>query len=443
VITRTSQGADLSAITQDVSASTDLVTALGTYDSELVTVTGTLKGTAGSSGAGFSRLELDTTAITATPALQVRVPTAVMTAIDMTTSCNITITAVPFSIFTSGTTTNAEVDTFTTSEFALSGCAAPVVQKAVATAARKVRVTFSRNVLGTSVLADGSQFTIPGLVIDTAVAPVVSGHTVTLSVTVDQTALTAYTVTVLNTVTDLQGSAVATTLAANFLGYTAPASAVINEINGTQPTNCDLVELRVTADGSLGNFRLTERDASTVNYTLPGTLQVHKNDFVIIHLGGTTTCNPGAATDELAGNPAAQLHTTYARNFDTAFDIYAPAGVGGITGTTSVLALLDPNDTIVDAVFLTDTTDTASAATLAGAAIIGTAVMWEPHATSYTDATFQAAAVPGLKTTTTGITATDTSIQRINNTDTNAAADWTTAPVVHTWGLANAGQTAL
>ena len=441
---RTSQGADLTALTQNITTATDLVTAAASYDSELVTVTGTLKGTAGSSGAGFSRLELDTTAITATPALQVRVPTAVMTAIDMTTNCNITITAVPFSIFTSGTATNAEVDTFNTSEFTLSGCAAPVVQKAVATAAMKVRVTFSRNVLNTSVLTDGSQFTLSGgLVVDTGTAPVVSGHTVTLTVTTAQTPLTAYTVTVANTVTDLQGSPVAMTLAASFLGYTAPASAVINEINGTELTSCDLVELRVTADGSLGNFRLAERDGSTSNYTLPPTLQVHKNDFVIIHLGGTAGCNPGGAVDELAGDPMAQLHATYARNFDTAFDIYAPTGVGGITGTTSVLTLFDPADTIVDAVFLTDGTSVASATTLGAAAIVGTAVMWEPHATSYTDATFQAAAVPGMKTTTTGIAPTDTSIQRLNNTDTNAAADWTAVPVVQTWGALNVGQTAL
>src|SRR5450432_3742703 len=42
------QSADLDALTQNVSAATDLVTAVGTYDSELVTVTGTLVGTAGS-----------------------------------------------------------------------------------------------------------------------------------------------------------------------------------------------------------------------------------------------------------------------------------------------------------------------------------------------------------------------------------------------------------
>ena len=125
----------------------------------------------------------------------------------------------PFSQFTSGTTTNAEIVAFNASDVKISGCAAPQVSKAVATAIRTIRVTFTRNIDATSVLADGSQFTIAGG-LTVAAGPVVSGRTVTLTVTADMVPLTAYSVTVANTVKDLQGSAVATTLSANFLGYT-------------------------------------------------------------------------------------------------------------------------------------------------------------------------------------------------------------------------------
>jgi hypothetical protein len=440
-IARLSQGADLSAITQNVSASTDLVTAVGTYDSELVTVTGTLVGAIGSSGSGFSRFELDTAGITATPTLQLRAPSSLMNAIDMTTGCTITATQVPFSQFTSGTTTNAEIVAFNASNVAISGCAAPQVSKAVATAIRTIRVTFTRNIDATSVLADGSQFTIAGG-LTVAAGPVVSGRTVTLTVTADMIPLTAYSVTVANTVKDLQGSAVATTLSANFLGYTLAATALINEINGNITGSCDMIELRVKTDGSLGNFRLTERDGATINYVFPASFQVHKNDFVIVHFGGTsTTCNPApAATDELT-DPAGQTKALHAKNFDTAFDLYSTS-LAGLTNTTNVYTLYDPTDAIVDAVFGSDaTTSMVAGATLGQAAVVGTAVQWEPHATSYDDVSFRAAAIQDI--TQSGNSQILFSIQRLNDTDTNAKADWSTgAGLAPTWGALNAGQAA-
>jgi hypothetical protein len=445
VITRTSQGADLSAITQNVSASTDLVTALGTYDSELVTVTGTLTGALGSSGSGFSKFEINTAGITGVTALQLRAPTTLMNAIDMTTGCAIVATQVPFSEFVSGMTMNAEIGTYRTTDFTLTGCAAPQVSKAVATAIRTIRVTFTRNIDPNSVQADGTQFTIASLTV--APNPVVVGRTVTLTVTADQVPLTAYTVVVDNSVhpvTDLQGSTVATTLQAGFLGYTTPATAVINEVNPAIAANCDMIELRVKTDGSLGNFRLTERDGSGVNFVFPASFQVHKNDFVIVHFAGTLpACNSGTAVNELT-DPAGQPHATFAKNFDTAFDLYSTNGTG-LTATTNVWTLYDANDTIVDAVFGADaTTTTTATVTLTQAAVVGTAVQWEPHATSYTDATFRAAAVTDISLGGNTGTQTTNSIQRIVDADTNSSADWTNAVggAAPTWGALNVGQVA-
>jgi hypothetical protein len=450
-ITRLSQGADLSAITQNVSASTDLVTALGTYDSELVTVTGTLTGTAGSSGAGFSKFEINTAGITGVTALQLRAPTALMSSIDMTTGCTITATQVPFSEFVSGTTMNAEIDAYRTTDFTLTGCAQPAVTKALATAARTIRVTFTRNIDPTSVLADGTQFTVAGLVV--ATNPVVSGRTVTLTVTADMVPLTAYAVTVATGVAgpkDLQGSTL-TTATANFLGYTLPAGVVINEINPNIPGGCDMVEFRITSDGNLNNFRFADRDGSgtLVNYVFPA-LQVLKNDFVIVHFAGTSlTCNPAPqATDELTAKNQ-QPSITNTKNFDSAYDLYSK-NTTGLISTTNVWTLYDPTDAIVDAVFGADgTTTTTANATLAQAAVIGTAVQWEPHATSYTDATFRAAAITdiALGGGSNGGTNSQTtnSLQRVTDVDTNSKADWSpgTTGAAPTWGALNVGQTLL
>jgi len=434
---RSSQGADLGALVQDVSAATDLVTAPDSYDSELVTITGTLTGAAGSSGQGFSRFAINTAGITGQATLQLRAPTTVMNAIDMTTGCAITATKVTFSRFTSGNTTNSEITVFGPSDFAISGCAAPQVAKAVAVSATSVKITFTRNVDPTSVLADGSQFTVAGLTV--AANPVVAGRTVTFT-TDAQTASNPYTVNVANTIKDLQGSALATTLSANFFGYTLPATVFINEFNPGLPSSCDLIELRVKADGSMGNFRLTERDGSAINYVFPAALQVHKNDIVIVHFAGTsTTCNPApAATDELAGDPAGQPAATHTKNYDTAIDLYSTNGTG-LTGTTNVFTLYDATDTIVDAVFTTGTTSTAAAATLSQAAIVAAAGQWMPAQTTYTDATFKDAAVDS---TMQGAT-TATSMSRVNDADTNAKADWSTGvSTASTWGVLNAGQTA-
>ena len=61
--------------------------------------------------------------------------------------------------------------------------------------------------------------------------------------------------------------------------------------------------------------------------------------------------------------------------------------------------------------------------------------------TTYIDAIFRMNAADDLDAT--GTTAAGTSIQRIDNNDTNAKTDWTTgAGAASTFGALNAGQTA-
>ena len=103
--------------------------------------------------------------------------------------------------------------------------------------------------------ADGSQFTFDqGL---TATAATASGNTVTLT-TSAQSAVT-YTLTVAATVKDTYGSVVDPTAhTAMVVGFSTPATLVINEVNPNIGGSKDLVELLVTAGGSTNNFKLQQ-----------------------------------------------------------------------------------------------------------------------------------------------------------------------------------------
>ena len=138
-------------------------------------------------------------------------------------------------------------------------------------------------------MADGSQFTFDnGLV---ASAATVSGRTVTIT-TGAQAVGTSYIVTVANTVTDLQGSALATPNTATFAAFQQPASVKLNELNAHIGGACDLVELRVTASGTLDGIQVLER-TSVVHTFAP--LEVQKNDIIVLHFGNAA-CNPGTST---------------------------------------------------------------------------------------------------------------------------------------------------
>jgi hypothetical protein len=254
-----------------------------------------------------------------------------------------------------------------------------------------------------------------------------------------QTPGLTYTVTVAQTVQDAQGNTNAAAQMVTFMGFSAPATVRINEVNANIANGCDLIELRVIADGSMAGFKITERNGGTneLTFTFPAGFNVHKNDYIVIHeSSGSTMCNPNAASSEtLMKNqqPAAM----FAGNYDTAFDFWVTDM--GLVATNNVITLFDATNAVTDAVFLSDVSDTGAAATLTAAAVVGTANQWSPAQTTYTAAQFDAAAVTDLNAT--GTTAAGTSIQRINDLDTNALADWTTgAGVASTWGANNAGQ---
>jgi hypothetical protein len=328
---------------------------------------------------------------------------------------------------------------FAEGEVTLTGCTAPVVTNAVSLSATSVRITFSRRIRAASVAANGSQFTFDnGL---TASAVTVSGRTVTVT-TSAQTLGTTYTVTVANTVTDLQSTGVAPPNTATFAGSVPPAVVRINELNANISGSCDLIELRVASGGVMTGYRIQERTGGSgeLSMTFP-TFTVQTNDFIVVHLNsGSLTCNLSGATQETTA-PNQQPALTFLGNFDSAYDFWN--NDNGLTATDNVITLFDATGAILDAVFVSDDPAgaTTAAATEAAAAVVGAAGQWDPALPEYLDTVFRTNAVDDLNATGTG--SLGNSIQRLDNTDDNNKADWTTGGgAAQTWGALNAGQTA-
>jgi len=434
---RVSTGSDLSALTQNVTPATDLVTAGATYDAELVIVTGALSSALAAGGPEFSSVRLDTTGVSGDANLRLRAPSSVFEAADAVTPCVVTATRVPL-FFLFG---QAQITAMEAGALSLSGCPAPTVVSAVALSPTSVRLTFSRHILASSVAANGSQFTVNnGLNISGAS---VSGRTVILT-TSAQTPLTDYTVTAANTVTDLQGSALSSPTTADFEGHVTRAVLRINELNANIASSCDLIELRVISAGTVDGLRLTERtgnvSSTELSFDFPA-VTVQKNDFIVLHLNsGSATCNPGTATGETT-SVSAEPASTFGRNYDLAYDLWSSDT--GLTVTNNVLTLFDAIGSIMDVVLVADGTGTVASASLTAAGAAGTASQWLPAQATYDAAAFSSAAVTDSDAT--GTTPAGASLQRLDDSDDNDKADWTTGGggTTSTFGAKNAGQSDL
>ncbi|MEZ4392769.1 MAG: hypothetical protein R3A48_16890 [Polyangiales bacterium] len=91
---RAGSGADLGALTQNLSAAGDLVTNLEGYESELVRVDGAVSGGFASAGTGFESAQITTAGISmAVAGLRLRVPSALRMARDLRQGCTFRVTA--------------------------------------------------------------------------------------------------------------------------------------------------------------------------------------------------------------------------------------------------------------------------------------------------------------------------------------------------------------
>ncbi|MGE0402143.1 MAG: hypothetical protein AB7T06_35910 [Kofleriaceae bacterium] len=218
----------------------------------------------------------------------------------------------------------------------------------------------------------------------------------------------------------------------------------INEVNANA-TNCDLVELRAIAGGTLTGLRLVER--KDIVFTFPA-MTVAPGALIVVHFGAGTSgpCSNGISDDETT-SPDQFPSATYPGNYDGAYDLFTTDA--GLTATNNVISVMQTT-TVIDAVLL------ASAATgdSAGdsedqAAIVAAQNQWQMigggvPTGGFVNDDFSAHAALDLDAG--GATPAGVSIQRLDNTDDNDKADWNSATVTvqpSTWGALNAGQTPL
>jgi hypothetical protein len=222
-------------------------------------------------------------------------------------------------------------------------------------------------------------------------------------------------------------------------GFAPPALVVINEVGANLAAQCDLIELRVTAGGTLDGMVVRERAAALL--TLPA-LVVPTDTLLVVHLGAaSTTCNPSGAVDELIG-PAAQPSAGHPGNHDGAYDLWSTDA--GLVATDNVLTIETAAGTLLDGVLLTDDPARTSAAadSEARAAVVAAAGQWTRiaggvPAGGFVDAEFNAHAAPDLDDA--GTTRAGPSIQRLDRVDRDHAGDWGHTAAA-SWGLLNPGQ---
>jgi hypothetical protein len=421
----------LAGLVQPASSVTDLVTAVDSYESELISLNGVITGSFGAAGTGFESAIIDTVGISGNSNFRLRLPAALRASEDLVTGCEFSLGPTPLW----RSLAQAQASAWLAADVAATSCPAPTVGSAIAQSVNSVVIEFSRQLDPNSVQSDGSQFLFDNDLVATAAS--VSGRQVTLTTTA-QVPAQDYLVMVQNTVTDTLGSSLQLPSSAVFQGYFQPAQVLINEINANIASGCDLVELRVTSGGSMTGFTLYQRTTALLTFQQ---LNVSTGDIVMVHFnGGSATCSAGGAPDE-TNSKVEFPNALFSNNYDTAWDWYSDDT--NMTNTDNVLTLYDTQEGIQDAVFLSDDlTGTAAAATEAQAAIVAAAGGWEMVGGGlppggFIDDNFSAHAVVDLNATDTG--KSGITIQRINLADTDINADWGMA--TFSWGLLNSGQT--
>jgi len=425
-------GYDVTLFTQDVSASADLVSAVGDYELELIDTAVTLTSDFFGAGTGHSAAIVDTTGVVGSNDLRLRLPTTLVDAYGFENGCTMNVNDTPLWRFSA----QAQISAYYDTELTNIVCPAPVVQNAAAASETSVVLTFSRPVDAASITDAAAQFTLDnGLTVSAAV---VNGNQVTLT-TSAQVVGTTYTITVADTVLDVLGAGVsATANSETFVAYELIATLRINEIAAEQPDGCDIVELRVVTGGTVRDFKFYERTAS--EFTFPD-VSVATNDLIVLHFdSGDSKCNYTSIANETASITEFP-NATHVANYDTAWDFYSDDN--GITSTDNVFTVYDNVGTIQDGVLVGCITALTTAnGSEAGAATLAAAGQWQNTdgtvpAGGYVDAVFCANAVLGLADST-----LPDSLQRINDADLNDKSDWTLLQTTATFGLLNVGQTA-
>ncbi len=423
------RGEPLTPLLSDASAA-DLITQVEDYESEYLSVSGTLSGTFGSSGAGHMQASLSTVGNPNAPGaftnLKLRMPSPLLTTLqgryDLALGCSVTTTG---PLWRFGTT--VQPSAWVEEDLQVLSCPAPRLLYVVPTSGTSLSLRFDRRIRPESVLSSGGQFTFDNGLVATSATVVDTEVRLTTS---SQVAGSDYTLTVAGTVQDVMGTGVdATTRSKSFVGFEKPALLNINEVapnlsTGIPSVQRDVVELYVVESGSTVNMTLTTDNF--VVATLPR-VQVTKGDIIVVHLSPDTATNGDAPASETLGKDE-YPEATHGANYDTAWDFHG-ASNGFISYTNAVLRVKDPAGTTLDAEAFAQPSmsppgfpallQALQAEGLWQPADCGGALCTYSSVPSALDVSANWAGLPNSRSTT---------VYRINPTYTRSADDWTTGP---------------
>ncbi len=96
---RSATGADVGALSKNVTSSSDLVSNSGAYEAEVVDLSGSVAGGLGGAGTGFVSARIDTVGISDTSGFDLRLPTTLQDELDLQTGCSFTVDDTPLLTF--------------------------------------------------------------------------------------------------------------------------------------------------------------------------------------------------------------------------------------------------------------------------------------------------------------------------------------------------------
>lgn len=217
---RSSTGASLTGLVQDVSSAADLVSAVGDYVSEYVLAMGTLGAFNASSGTGHDAYTFETAGVTGNDNLQLRLAETSVVSLGLGgaagTGCEVTVGPSPLWRFrnAAGTTDRAQLMGYADADIVVTDCPDLTVVGAEATNSDTVVVTFSRPVDG----AAAGDFALTGGLTVSSIVVSADGTQVTLTLGAPMMQGTSYTVTVTGVTDAGDGDAIGTPNSAMFTG---------------------------------------------------------------------------------------------------------------------------------------------------------------------------------------------------------------------------------
>lgn len=207
---RISAGSPLDPVTQDVSAATDLISAIDSYDSELVSASGVIAGAWLPAGHAFLSAPIDTAGIAGDPNLVLRLPQALAQSLALGPDCTIAVQRVP--ILRSGN--QAQITPTQAGEFSVADCAEFGLTGAVATSPTTLRLEFNR-VLDAATVQAAAVALSGGL----AAVDAQAQARVAIVTTTVQVPGNLYVVTIAPSFRDVDGYPLSGANIAQFLGY--------------------------------------------------------------------------------------------------------------------------------------------------------------------------------------------------------------------------------